>query len=82
MADGAPMYAAARPVALLGAMQRLGIDKLLMVQKMRRQLGGVALFNPAILAAPGKDRPRAFASKEGSGHTLTVWKREKKEKQR
>lgn len=29
-------------------------------------------------AAPGKDRPTAFESKEDSGHTLTVWTREKK----
>jgi uncharacterized protein (TIGR03067 family) len=28
--------------------------------------------------APGKDRPTAFESKEGSGWTLTVWEREKK----
>jgi uncharacterized protein (TIGR03067 family) len=29
-------------------------------------------------AMPGKDRPTGFASKEGSGHALTVWEREKK----
>jgi uncharacterized protein (TIGR03067 family) len=29
-------------------------------------------------AAPGKKRPAAFESKEGSGDTLTVWKKEKK----
>jgi uncharacterized protein (TIGR03067 family) len=29
-------------------------------------------------ARPGKDRPKALVSKEGSGHTLTVWGREKK----
>ena len=29
-------------------------------------------------AAPGAKRPAAFASKEGSGDTLTVWKKEKK----
>jgi uncharacterized protein (TIGR03067 family) len=29
-------------------------------------------------AAPGKERPTAFESKEGSGWTLTVWEREKK----
>jgi uncharacterized protein (TIGR03067 family) len=28
-------------------------------------------------AAPGKERPAAFTSTEGSGHTLTVWVREK-----
>jgi uncharacterized protein (TIGR03067 family) len=28
-------------------------------------------------AAPGKDRPTAFEAKEGSGQTLTVWKKEK-----
>jgi uncharacterized protein (TIGR03067 family) len=29
-------------------------------------------------APAGKERPKDFASKAGSGHTLTVWKREKK----
>jgi uncharacterized protein (TIGR03067 family) len=29
-------------------------------------------------ASPGKERPKAFASAEGSGHVLTVWEREKK----
>ena len=29
-------------------------------------------------AQPGKDRPPEFTSKEGSGHALTVWEREKK----
>ena len=29
-------------------------------------------------AGPGKDRPTAFTSAAGSGHTLTVWVREKK----
>src|SRR5262249_51646493 len=29
-------------------------------------------------AAAGKERPKEFESKEGSGHTLTVWEREKK----
>jgi uncharacterized protein (TIGR03067 family) len=29
-------------------------------------------------AAAGKDRPTNFAAKKGSGHTLSVWEREKK----
>jgi uncharacterized protein (TIGR03067 family) len=29
-------------------------------------------------AAPGKDRPTEFKSKEGSGWTFSVWKRDKK----
>jgi uncharacterized protein (TIGR03067 family) len=29
-------------------------------------------------AQPGKPRPAKFAAEEGSGHTLTVWTREKK----
>ena len=53
--EGAPLYAAARPVALLGALQRLGFTELPAVQKLRRQLGGIDVFNPAILAAPGLD---------------------------
>ena len=30
------------------------------------------------IAAPGAKRPTAFSSTEGSGHTLTVWKKEMK----
>lgn len=29
-------------------------------------------------ASPGKERPKEFTAKEGSGHTLAVWEREKK----
>jgi uncharacterized protein (TIGR03067 family) len=29
-------------------------------------------------ANPGKERPQEFTAKEGSGHTLAVWEREKK----
>jgi hypothetical protein len=29
-------------------------------------------------APPGKDRPTDFTAREGSGHTVTVWEREKK----
>jgi uncharacterized protein (TIGR03067 family) len=32
----------------------------------------------ACFARPGSPRPTEFTSKEGSGHTLTVWEREKK----
>ena len=53
--DGAPLYFAARPVALIGALQRVGFDQLPEVQRLRRQLGGLDVFNPAILAAPGID---------------------------
>ncbi|MCU1280528.1 MAG: hypothetical protein JWM53_4074 [bacterium] len=53
--DGAPVYFAARPVALIGALQRVGFDQLQPVQRLRRQLGGIDPFNPAILAAPGID---------------------------
>lgn len=53
--DGAPLYLAARPVALVGALERIGVDQLPAVQRLRRQLGGIDPFNPAILAAPGID---------------------------
>jgi uncharacterized protein (TIGR03067 family) len=32
----------------------------------------------ACFAAAGKERPKDFACKAGSGHTLTVWQRERK----
>jgi uncharacterized protein (TIGR03067 family) len=31
-------------------------------------------------ASPGRERPTTFDAKEGSGHILFVWKREKAEK--
>src|SRR6185369_7850585 len=55
IADGAPLYVSARPVALVGALQRVGFDQLPAVQRLKRQLGGIDPFNPAILAAPGID---------------------------
>jgi uncharacterized protein (TIGR03067 family) len=30
-------------------------------------------------AAPGKDRPKDFSAKKGTGHTLVIWEREKKQ---
>ncbi|HEX8951083.1 MAG TPA: hypothetical protein VF945_04525, partial [Polyangia bacterium] len=39
----------------VGALQRIGFDQLPAVQRLRRQLGGIDPFNPAILAAPGID---------------------------
>ena len=70
--DGAPLYALARPVALIGALQRLRVDQLPAVQKMRRQMGGIDLFNPAILAAPGIDvaAPVALSLFEPAGPGL------------
>jgi hypothetical protein len=29
-------------------------------------------------APPGKDRPKEFSAKEGTGYTLSVWQRKKK----
>ena len=53
--DGAPLYVAARPIALVGAMQRMGLDQLPAMQRLKRNLGGIDPFNPAILSAPGID---------------------------
>ena len=55
ISDGAPVYLSMRPVALVGALQRVGLDQLREVQQLKRQLGGIDPFNPAILAAPGID---------------------------
>jgi uncharacterized protein (TIGR03067 family) len=49
--------------------------------KGKTQLGIYELEGDTVkfcFAAPGKDRPAEFASKEGSQQTLSVWKREKK----
>jgi hypothetical protein len=71
--DGAPLYVAARPVALIGALERVGFDQLPAVQKLRRQLGGIDPFNPAILAAPGLDvaAPLVMSLFEPAGPNLT-----------
>jgi hypothetical protein len=52
--DGAPIYVSARPVALLGALERLGVGELREVKLMRR-LSGIDPFNPTVLSAPGID---------------------------
>jgi hypothetical protein len=69
LSEGAPLYAAARPVALIGVLSRAGIADLPSVQQLRRQMGGVDPFNPAILAAPGIDvaSPVAAALFEPAG---------------
>jgi uncharacterized protein (TIGR03067 family) len=49
--------------------------------KGKTQLGIYELDGDTVkfcFAAPGRDRPTEFASKEGSQQTLSVWKREKK----
>lgn len=70
--EGAPIYAAARPVALLGALEKLGVAELPSVQRLRRQLGGIDPFNPAVLAAPGLDvaAPMALSLLEPAGPGL------------
>jgi uncharacterized protein (TIGR03067 family) len=49
--------------------------------KGKTQLGIYELDGDTVkfcFAAPGKDRPGDFTTKEGSGRTLSVWKRTKK----
>lgn len=72
ISDGAPVYAAARPVALLGALEKLGVQDLPSVQRLRRQMGGIDPFNPAVLAAPGLDvaAPLALSLLEPAGPGL------------
>ncbi len=53
--EGALAYAAARPIVVINTLQRLGIDQLPAVQRLKKQLGGIDPFNPIILAAPGID---------------------------
>jgi hypothetical protein len=55
LAEGAPAYAALRPVALIGALKRLGVDELPEVKKLRQQLGGLDPLDPALLAPSGLD---------------------------
>ena len=49
--------------------------------KGKKQLGIYAIEGETVkfcFASPGKDRPTEFTAKEGSGNTLSVWKRDKK----
>jgi hypothetical protein len=71
--EGAPFYVSARPVALFGALQRLGVSDLPAVQRLRRQMGGIDPFNPALLAAPGIDvaAPLGLQLFEPAGRNLT-----------
>jgi len=49
--------------------------------KGKTQLGIYELDGDTVkfcFAAPGKDRPAEFTTKEGSGRTLSVWKRSQK----
>ncbi len=49
--------------------------------KGKTQLGIYELDGDKVkfcFAAPGKERPKEFTTGEGSGRTLSVWKREKK----
>lgn len=56
------------------------IDYLMLegLTKGKKQLGIYELDGDTVkfcFASPGKDRPKDFTSKEGSGHTLSVWKK-------
>jgi hypothetical protein len=55
VSEGAPLYVSTRPVALLGALQKLGVTELPAVQRLRKSTGGIDPLNPLILAAPGID---------------------------
>jgi len=55
LAEGAPAYAAVRPVALIGALKRLGVDELPEVKRLKSQLGGLDPLDPALLAPSGLD---------------------------
>lgn len=69
LAEGAPLYISARPVALIGALQRAGIADLPAMRELRAKMGGIDPFNPAILAAPGIDvaAPLALSAFESAG---------------
>jgi hypothetical protein len=54
LAEGAPFYGEARPVALASALKRLGVDKLPDIQKLKAQLG-VDPLDANLLAPTGID---------------------------
>jgi hypothetical protein len=72
--EGASIYAELRPVALAGALKRLGVDQLAAVQRVKQQVGGIDVLDPAILAPTGLDVASPigvsidFGVKEGVTH--------------
>lgn len=53
--------------------------------KGKKQLGIYELDGDTVkfcFASPGKDRPKDFTAKEGSGQTLSVWKKDAKPKKK
>jgi hypothetical protein len=59
--EGAPLYAAARPISLSAALKRLGVDKLPEVQQLKQQLG-VDPLDPVLLAPTGIDPAAPIAA--------------------
>jgi hypothetical protein len=55
LADGAPFYLLARPMAVATALRRLGVGELDDFRQLKRQLGGVDPLDPALLAPTGLD---------------------------
>jgi hypothetical protein len=53
--EGASLYGEMRPVALAGALKRLGVDQLPAVQRIKQQVGGIDVLDPALLAPTGLD---------------------------
>jgi uncharacterized protein (TIGR03067 family) len=69
-----------------GTVVKLDPSKTPKTMDVQRAAGGKPLLgiyeldgdtHKVCLAEPGKDRPTVFSSQEGSGQTLTVWKRKK-----
>jgi len=53
--EGAPVYASLRPLAMMGLLKRMGVGELPEVKQLSKQLGGLDLLNPALLAPTGLD---------------------------
>jgi hypothetical protein len=55
LSEGAPAYAAVRPLSLSAALKRLGVDQMPEIQSLKQQLGGIDPLEPALLAPTGLD---------------------------
>jgi hypothetical protein len=53
--DGAPIYGQLRPLAVMGALKRLGAGELPAVKALRAQLGGLDVLDPTLLQPTGLD---------------------------
>jgi hypothetical protein len=69
IAEGAPVYAAARPAAVLTALKRFGVGELPEVKQIRQQMAGIDPLDPLVLSPTGIESnvPAVVSAMEPAG---------------